>query len=287
MKLVRFGPVGRERPGLLDGTGTLRDASGATADYGPSFFADGGLERLRQLDPATLPEVEGVPRIGPCIARPHKFLAVGLNYTDHAEEAGMPIPEEPLIFQKATSSIAGPEDDIVLPKDARKLDWEVEIALVIGRGGIEIPEKEAMEHIAGFCIVNDVSDRAWQLDGPGQWTKGKSHDGFGPVGPWLVTPDDVDDPADLSLWLEVDGVRRQTGSTSRMIFSYAEVIAHLSRHMRLEPGDLVTTGTPPGVGLGHKPPVFLRAGQEMTLGIDGLGQQRQRLVDAAHAEVAA
>ena len=277
MKLVRFGPLGEEVPGLIDAQGRMRNAASVTQDYGPQFFAQGGLSRLASVDPESLPLVEESVRLGPCIARPHKFLAIGLNYTDHAEEAGLPIPDEPLAFMKATSCISGPNDAVEKPAGSEKLDWEVEIALVIGQGGVDIPEEQAAEHIAGYCIVNDITDRGWQFDGPGQWTKGKSFDGFGPVGPYLVTPDTLGDPTNLDLWLDVDGVRRQTGTTSRMIFSFAQIIAHLSSRMRLEAGDLITTGTPPGVGLGHKPPLFLSPGQTMTLGVSGLGEQTQTI----------
>jgi len=233
------------------------------------------LERLRRVDPENLPKVEGDPRIGPCVARPGKFVCVGLNYSDHAEEAGMPVPESPVLFMKATSSLSGPNDPIVIPRGATKTDWEVELAIVIGRHAKYVDEADAMDYVAGFCIVNDVSERAFQLEGTGQWVKGKSCDSFCPTGPWLVTPDEVPDPHDLSMWLEVNGRRFQDGSTRTMIFGVPSLVSYISRHMSLQPGDIVPTGTPPGVGLGQKPPVYLKAGDRMDLGIEGLGEQHQ------------
>jgi len=280
MKLLRYGPPGAEKPGLLDGAGAIRDLSGEVADIAGEALLPESLERLKGLDPAALPKVAGAPRLGPCVGAVGKFVAIGLNYADHAREAGAPIPEEPLIFTKATSCICGPNDDTVIPPGATKLDYEVELALAIGRGGVNIEEAEAAGHIAGYCIVNDVSERHYQLEGTGQWVKGKSADSFGPIGPWLVTADEVPDPQNLRLWLEVDGARRQDGSTETMIFNVFHLVSYVSRFMSLQPGDVITTGTPPGVGLGRKPPTYLKPGQTVRLGVEGLGEQVQRIVAA-------
>ncbi|MDM7458336.1 MAG: fumarylacetoacetate hydrolase family protein [Paracoccus sp. (in: a-proteobacteria)] len=288
MKLVRYGEPGREKPGILDAAGRVRDLSGRLADLQGAALTAEGLDRLRAVAPETLPQVPGMPqqdlRLGPCVTGVGKFIGVGLNYADHAAEAGLPIPEEPVLFTKWTSCIAGPDDDLVLPPGSTTTDWEVELGIVIGTGGRNIPEARALEHVAGFCVVNDISERDWQINRAGTWDKGKGYDGFGPIGPWLVTPDEIDDLNSLHLWLELDGVRRQDGSTSAMVFGPAQIVAYCSRFATLHPGDLITTGTPPGVGMGQKPPVYLRAGQVMRLGIDGLGIQTQRVLaaDAGH-----
>lgn len=282
MKLLRHGPKGREKPGLLDAGGRVRDLSAHVADLSGEVLTQAGLARLAALDPAGLPLVEGVPqqdlRLGPCVGGVGKFIAVGLNYADHAAEAGMPVPSEPVLFSKWTSCIAGPDDDLRLPPGSAATDWEVELGIVIGDGGCDIPQDSALDHVAGYCVVNDISERDWQINRGGTWDKGKGYDGFGPIGPWLVTADEIPDIAALTLWLEVDGQRRQHGSTATMVFGPAEIVAYCSRFTRLMPGDVITTGTPPGVGMGQKPPVYLRGGQVMRLGIDGLGQQTQRVL---------
>jgi ureidoglycolate lyase/2,4-diketo-3-deoxy-L-fuconate hydrolase len=280
MKLVRYGAPGAEKPGLIDDSGALRDLSAHVSDIAGAALTPQGLERLRRLPVGSLPLVRGEPRLGACVGKIGKLICVGLNYRDHAEESGMAIPTEPVLFMKATSAVCGPNDDVEIPPGAEKVDWEVELGVVIGQGGRYIPEERALEHVAGYCVVNDVSERAYQLERGGQWDKGKSCDTFGPLGPWLVTRDEVPDPQALRLWLEVDGRRCQDGSTSTMIFGVAALVSYISRFMSLQSGDVISTGTPPGVGLGHKPPVFLRAGQVMRLGIDGLGEQRQCAVPA-------
>jgi 2-keto-4-pentenoate hydratase/2-oxohepta-3-ene-1,7-dioic acid hydratase in catechol pathway len=282
MKLLRFGEPGRERPGLVDQSGSLRDLSGIVDDIAGDVLGDAGLDMLRRIDPGTLPLVGGSPRIGACVGRTGKFICVGLNYADHARETGKEPPAEPILFMKATSAICGPDDDIEIPEGSSKTDWEVELGVVIGKRAKYVREEDALEHVAGYCTVNDVSERAFQSERGGQWTKGKSHDTFGPVGPWLVTRDEVADPQALELWLEVDGIRRQNGSTRTMIFGVASLVSYISRFMTLEPGDIIATGTPPGVGLGHKPPVFLRAGQTMRLAVAGLGTQTQKTIPARH-----
>ncbi|MDM7458421.1 MAG: fumarylacetoacetate hydrolase family protein [Paracoccus sp. (in: a-proteobacteria)] len=290
MKLVRYGERGREKPGILDKAGRVRDLSGLIPDIQGAVLNAEGLDRLRAVAPETLPQVPGLPqqdlRLGPCVAGVGKFIGVGLNYADHAAEAGLPIPDEPVLFTKWTSCIAGPDDDVVLPPGSTTTDWEVELGIVIGTGGRDISEDRALAHVAGFCVVNDISERDWQINRAGTWDKGKGYDGFGPIGPWLVTPDEVDDLNNLHLWLELDGVRRQDGSTAAMVFGPAQIVAYCSRFATLHPGDLITTGTPPGVGMGQKPPVYLRPGQVMRLGIDGLGIQTQRVLaaDASHRE---
>ncbi len=278
MKLVRYGPRGQERPGLLDGANQIRDLSGVVDDIAGDVVTSAGLARLDHLDLDKLQLVEGTPRLGPCIGNVGKFICIGLNYSDHAAESGVPVPEEPVIFMKATSCINGPNDPVRIPRGSEKTDWEVELAMVIGDGGVDIPESEAINHIAGYCIVNDVSERAFQIEGTGQWVKGKSADTFGPVGPWLVTRDEVPDPQALGLWLEVDDHRYQNGNTSTMIFGVYHLVSYVSRFMSLQPGDIISTGTPPGVGLGLKPPTYLRPGQVMRLGIEGLGEQMQEVV---------
>lgn len=278
MKLLRYGPKGSEQPGLLDGEGRLRNLSGIVDDIAGPALAPEGLAKLAALDPATLPRVEGSPRLGPCVGRIGKFICIGLNYSDHAYESGLAVPAEPVIFMKATSAVCGPYDHIELPRGSKKTDWEVELGVVIGRPGKYIEEAAAFEHIAGYCVVNDVSEREFQLERSGQWSKGKGCDTFGPIGPWLVTPDEVPDPQNLELWLDVNGHRYQHGNTQTMVFGVAKLVSYLSHFMSLQSGDVISTGTPPGVGLGQKPPVYLKAGDVVTLGIHGLGEQRQAVV---------
>ncbi|MGZ7178387.1 fumarylacetoacetate hydrolase family protein [Burkholderia gladioli] len=278
MKLLRYGPRGQEKPGLLDRDGRLRDLSAICQDYTPAFFADGGIERLRGVDPQTLPLVAGEPRIGACIAQPGNFIAIGLNYVQHAIETDAPIPAEPILFNKAPSCLSGPYDPVILPKDSRKCDWEVEIAMVIGKPALYVDEAEALDHVAGYCVCNDVSEREMQLEHGGQWVKGKMFPSFGPLGPWLVTPDEAGDAQDLGLWLELNGRRVQDSSTSDMIFTLARIVSYASRHVLLQPGDVITTGTPPGVGLGMKPEQYLKPGDVMELGVAGLGVQKQTVL---------
>lgn len=276
MKLFRHGPSGQEKPGILDAGGKRRDLSGVVPDIAGAALTPEGLAAIAQVDPATLPLVADDARLGACVGAVGKLVCIGLNYADHAEEAGLDVPSEPVVFLKATSSICGPDDDVIIPRGSEKTDWEVELGIVIGRGGKYIDEANAFDHVAGYCIVNDVSERAFQIERGGTWDKGKGCDTFGPMGPWLVTADEIPDPQALDMWLDVDGVRRQTGSTRTMIFGVAHVVSYVSRFMSLQPGDVISTGTPPGVGMGHRPPVYLRPGQEMHLGIAGLGEQRQR-----------
>jgi 2-keto-4-pentenoate hydratase/2-oxohepta-3-ene-1,7-dioic acid hydratase in catechol pathway len=279
MKLVRYGPPGREKPGLIDADGVLRDLSRKLRDIDGEALSPVSLSGLRKLDTRRLPAVKGRPRLGPCIATPPKFVAIGLNYTDHAKETGAPIPEQPVVFFKAQTSIVGANDNVMIPADSTQLDYEVELGIVIGRTARHVTVKDALRYVAGYCIVNDVSERDFQLKRSGsQWSKGKGCDTFGPVGPWLVTADELKDPQNLDMWLDVNGERRQTGNTRTMIFGVAELVADVSRYMTLLPGDLITTGTPPGVALGMKPPQWLKAGDVVTLGIQGLGEQRQRIV---------
>ncbi|MCS2149981.1 fumarylacetoacetate hydrolase family protein [Scandinavium manionii] len=280
MKLLRYGNAGSERPGLLDTNGKLRDLSAHVADISGEFLQPETLEALRKLDPQSLPLVSGEPRLGACVANVGKFICIGLNYADHAAETGAEIPKEPVVFNKWTSAIVGPNDDVEIPRDSTKTDWEVELGVVIGTGGRYISEADAMSHVAGYCVINDVSEREFQIERGGTWDKGKGCDTFGPTGPWLVTADEIPDPHRLNLWLEVDGQRYQNGNTRTMIFQIPEIISYLSRFMSLQPGDIISTGTPPGVGLGQKPPVYLQAGQVMCLGIEGLGEQRQKTVQA-------
>ena len=281
MKLLRYGPVGQEKPGLLDANGQLRDLSGQVADINGDSLSDAALAQLRTIDPNSLPLVGGNPRIGPCVGRVGKFICIGLNYADHAAESGAAIPTEPVVFNKWTSAICGPNDNVEIPRGSSKTDWEVELGVVIGKSAKYISEAEALDHVAGYCVVNDVSEREWQIERGGTWDKGKGFDTFGPIGPWLVTRDEVPDPQNLAMWLDVDGKRFQNGNTKTMIFTVSQIIAYLSRCMSLQPGDVISTGTPPGVGLGIKPvPVYLKAGQTMRLGIAGLGEQEQRTVDA-------
>lgn len=278
MKLLRYGSLGREKPGVLDAQGKIRDLSEVVDDLDLQALGMQGLEKLRSIDPRLLPQVSGEPRIGCPIANVGKFVAVGLNYSDHAAESGMPIPEEPIIFMKATTCIVGPNDRIVIPKDSTKTDWEVELGIVIGAKAQYVAQNDALDYVAGYCVVNDVSERNFQLERGSQWDKGKGCDSFGPVGPWLATKDEIPDPQNLAMWLDVNGERRQTGSTRTMIFSCASLVSYISQFMTLLPGDIITTGTPPGVGLGMKPPRFLKAGDVVTLGIEGLGDQRQEAV---------
>ncbi len=278
MKLVRFGRAGREKPGLIDADGKLRDLSAIVDDIGPGQLSDKALARLSRIKPATLPLVRGKPRLGVPLNGVGKLVAIGLNYADHAAESNMPIPKEPIVFMKAITSLNGPNDDVMMPKEATKVDWEVELGVVIGTKAQYVSERQALSHVAGYCIVNDVSERAFQTERGGTWDKGKGCDTFAPVGPWLVTRDEVPNPQRLGLWLDVNGERCQTGNTKTMIFSVAKIISYVSRFMTLMPGDIIATGTPPGVGMGMKPPRFLAAGDEMHLGIDGLGEQRQNVV---------
>ncbi|HSA83178.1 MAG TPA: fumarylacetoacetate hydrolase family protein [Geminicoccaceae bacterium] len=283
MRLVRHGRSGAEKPGLLDAEGRIRDLSGHIDDITPALLADdGGLSRLAGLDPASLPRVEGEPRLGAPIAGVPNLVCIGLNYADHARETNSPIPEAPIVFMKHTGSIIGPNDQVRIPRGASKADWEVELGVVIGKRASYVDEARAMEHVVGYCIVNDVSERDYQFHGgANQWIKGKSPDTFAPIGPWLVTKDEIPDPQNLAMWLEVDGHRYQDGSTRTMIFDVAHLVSHLSRYMTLLPGDIISTGTPPGVGAGVKPnPVFLKPGNVMRLGIEGLGEQRQEVGQA-------
>jgi 2,4-didehydro-3-deoxy-L-rhamnonate hydrolase len=279
MRLLRYGPVGQEKPGALDADGVLRDLSGELPDLTPAQLSAPSLQRLRQMDLSARPAVPGRPRLGVPVAGIGKFIAVGLNYADHAAEAALPVPKEPVLFTKAISCLNGPDDDVMLPQGAMKGDWEVELGVVIGTRARYVEESQALDHVAGYCVVNDVSERAYQIERGGTWDKGKGCDTFGPVGPWLVTADEVGDPQDLKLWLELNGQRRQNGSTRTMIFGVATLISYISRFLTLEPGDLVTTGTPPGVGMGVKPePLYLKPGDVMTLGVERLGQQTQKVV---------
>ena len=282
MKLLRYGPAGAEKPGLLDSEGRVRDLSGVIGDISGSVLTPDGLKHLAGVDVNSLPKVAGNPRLGPCVGGVGKFIGIGLNFADHAAETGMALPSEPIFFMKATSCLAGPNDDVIKPKDSTKMDWEVELGFVIGKKASYVSEAEALDHIAGFCLVNDVSEREFQVGRPGgQWDKGKGCDTFGPVGPWLVTQDEIGDTNNLGMWLEVNGKRYQNGNSATMVFKPAFLVSYLSRFFTLHPGDIVTTGTPPGVGMGQKPdPIFLNVGDVMHLGIDKLGEQRQKVVAA-------
>ncbi|AVO37644.1 fumarylacetoacetate hydrolase family protein [Pukyongiella litopenaei] len=275
MKLLRYGPAGSEKPGLRHDDGTIRDLSAHVADIGGEVLTGAGQDMLRALDADSLPVVDGDPRLGPCVAGVGKIIAIGLNYADHAAEAGMEVPPEPVIFFKATSAICGPNDDVIIPRGSEKTDWEVELGVVIGKPASYVDEADAMDHVAGYCVVNDVSERAFQIERAGQWVKGKSADTFAPMGPWLVTRDEVPEPQNLKMWLDVDGHRYQDGSTATMVYGVRHLVSYLSQFMSLQPGDVISTGTPPGVGMGQSPQVYLRPGQEMRLGIEGLGEQRQ------------
>ena len=281
MKLLRWGPAGAERPGMLDGGGVARDLTGLVPDIGGAVLSDAGLAMLRALDPASLPRVPEGARLGPCVAGTGKFICIGLNYADHAAESGMQVPPEPVVFMKATSAICGPNDPIVIPRGSVKTDWEVELAVIIGTRAKHVAEADALAHVAGFALTNDLSEREFQTERAGQWTKGKSCDFFGPVGPWLVTRDAVADPQDLGMWLKVNGQTRQQGATRTMVYGVAHLVSYLSRFMTLHPGDIISSGTPPGVGMGMKPPTYLKPGDVVELGIDGLGQARQVCVAEA------
>ena len=279
MKLCRYGAPGAEKPGLIDADGRIRDLSGHVADIDGAAIGQDGLAKLAAIDPASLPLVDGTPRYGPCVAGTRQFVAIGLNYADHAAESNLPIPEEPVVFNKWVSCIQGPNDPVTIPRDSKKTDWEVELGIVIGKRASYVEEADALDHVAGYCVVNDVSERHWQTERGATWDKGKGFPTFGPIGPWLVTADEVGDPQALSMWLSVNGKRVQDGSTSTMIFGVKEIVAYLSQLMTLEPGDIITTGTPPGVGLGQKPePWYLKAGDVVELGIEKLGEQRQDFV---------
>ncbi|WP_339775779.1 fumarylacetoacetate hydrolase family protein [uncultured Thalassospira sp.] len=280
MKLLRYGPVGAEKPGLLDANGTIRDLSGVIADLDPSTISAETFDKIAAIDPATLPEVSGDPRIGACVGRPGKFICIGLNYSDHAAETGMAVPPEPVIFFKATSAVCGPYDNVEIPRGSEKSDWEVELGVIIGKEAKYVDEANAMDHVAGYCVVNDLSERAFQIERSGQWVKGKSADTFGPVGPYLVTRDEVKDPQNLPMWLTVNGHKYQNGSTQTMVYGVQFLIHYLSQFMSLQPGDIISTGTPPGVGMGQNPQVYLKAGDVMELGIEGLGSQKQTTVQA-------
>ena len=279
MKLLRYGNPGQEKPGMLDQNGIIRDLSNIVEDIAGDTLLPEGLEKLKNLDPGSLPTIEGFPRMGACVSGIGKFICIGLNYSDHAEETGAKVPPEPIIFSKATSAVCGPDDDIIIPRNSVKTDWEVELGVVIGKPAKYVEESSALDHVAGYCVINDVSEREYQIERQGQWVKGKSCDSFGPTGPWLVTPDEAGDPQNLKLWLEVDGKRYQDGSTNTMVYSVAFLIHYLSQFFTLHPGDVISTGTPPGVGLGQKPdPVFLRPGQTIQLGVEGLGIQTQKTI---------
>ena len=280
MKLLRYGESGQERPGMLDKSGLIRDLSGHINDISEETLLPINIEKLKKIDFNSLPEVSGDVRLGPCVGKIGNFICIGLNYSDHAKESNMEVPKEPVIFSKITSSICGPNDDVIIPRNAIKTDWEVELGVVIGKSAKYVDEKDALDHVAGYCVINDLSEREYQLERSGQWIKGKSCDTFGPIGPWLVTPDEVGDPQNLDLWLDVDGMRYQDGNTRTMIFGVAYLIHYLSQYFTLQPGDVISTGTPPGVGLGQKPsPIYLRSGQKMHLGIEKLGVQNQVTID--------
>jgi 2-keto-4-pentenoate hydratase/2-oxohepta-3-ene-1,7-dioic acid hydratase in catechol pathway len=278
MKLLRYGPAGSEKPGVLDSHGDIRDLSRVIPALARDSLLPETLNRLGEINPSTLPRVEGGVRLGPCVGSVGKFICIGLNYSDHAAESGMTVPAEPILFMKATSAICGPNDDVVIPRGSQKTDWEVELGVVIGKPAKYVSEQDGLSHVAGYCVVNDLSERAFQLEGTGQWVKGKSADTFGPIGPWLVTTDEVPDPQNLDLWLEVDGRTYQKSTTRHMIFSVGRLVSYISRFMSLQPGDIISTGTPPGIGMGQNPPVFLRPGNRVRLGISGLGEQEQRVV---------
>lgn len=278
MKLLRYGPRGQEKPGMMDADGVIRDLSAHVDDINGAAVSADSLAKLAALDPASLPAVDGSPRLGACVGDIGKFMCIGLNYSDHAEETGMPIPEEPVLFAKFNSAICGPDDDIIMPRTSTKLDWEVELGVVIGKEGKYISEADALDHVAGYCVINDVSERNFQLEGTGQWVKGKACDNFGPTGPWLVTKDEAGDPQNLGLWLEVNGNRYQDGTTGTMIFTVAHIVSYLSNLFTLHAGDVISTGTPPGVGAGMNPPVYLQVGDKVRLGVEGLGEQNQMVV---------
>ena len=279
MKLLRYGPKGQERPGILDSQGRIRDLGNVVPDIAGDALLPEALQRLARQEIDKLPVVQGAPRIGPCVGKVGKFVCIGLNYADHAAESNLPIPKEPIVFMKATSAIIGPNDEVEIPRKSQKTDWEVELGVVIGKPAKYVSESAAMDHVAGYCVVNDVSEREFQIERGGQWDKGKGCDTFGPIGPWLVSKDEIADPNNLAMWLEVDGKRYQNGNTRTMIFNVPFLVHYLSQFMSLQPGDVISTGTPPGVGMGQKPnPIYLKAGQVMKLGIEGLGEQTQKTV---------
>ena len=278
MKLLRYGAKGKEKPGLLDKDGRIRDLSGVIADVSGETISPKGLARLARIKPESLPLVRGNPRIGACVANPQKFIAIGLNYSDHAAESNLAVPPEPVVFTKQVSCISGPDDDVTIPPKSKKSDWEVELGVIIGTRAKNIKKKDALAHVAGYCTINDLSEREFQAERAGQWTKGKSYDTFGPIGPWLVTTDEVKDPQKLNLWLELNGQKVQNGTTATMVFGVAHIVAYLSQFFTLMPGDVITTGTPPGVGMGMKPQRFLKPGDVMRVGIEGLGVQQQKVV---------
>lgn len=281
MKLLRYGKSGFEKPGILDNEGNIRDLSSIISDVDGANISDESIQKIKEIELASLPLVNESERIGPCVGKVGKFICIGLNYADHAAEAGMPVPSEPVVFNKWTSAIVGPNDNVEIPKGSTKTDWEVELGVVIGKSGRYISEEDAMNHVAGYCVINDVSEREWQLERGGSWDKGKGFDTFGPIGPWLVTRDEITDPHNLNLWLEVDGTKYQDGNTNTLIFNIPQIISYLSKCMSLQAGDIISTGTPPGVGMGIKPaPVFLKPGQTMKLGIEGLGVQKQITIAA-------
>lgn len=281
MRLVRYGQVGAEKPGILDDQGSIRDLSSIVGDISPATVQASELERIASIDPSSLPRVEGNPRLGPCVGQIGKFVCIGLNYTDHAKETGMPIPTEPIVFMKTTSAISGPNDNIELIRGSVKTDWEVELGIVIGAHTKYVSQENALDHVAGYCVVNDISERQWQLEQGGQWIKGKSGDTYGPIGPWLVTRDEVPDPQNLDMWLEVNDKRHQDGNTRTMIFPVSQIVSYLSQCMSLQAGDIIATGTPPGVGHGMNPPVYLQSGDVVRLSVEGLGLQQQQVVDSA------
>jgi 2,4-didehydro-3-deoxy-L-rhamnonate hydrolase len=278
MKLVRFGAPGKEKPGFLGPDGKIRDLSDFVEDITGEVVTPKGLAKLRKLNPDKMISIKGKPRLGPCIANPQKFIAIGLNYSDHAAESGLQVPPEPVVFTKQVSCLSGPNDDVLLPPKSRKGDWEVELGVIIGTRAKNISKADALDHVAGYCTINDLSEREFQIERSGQWTKGKSYDSFGPVGPWLVTADEVPDPQNLQMWLDVNGKRMQNGNTKTMVYNVAHIVAYLSEFFTLMPGDIITTGTPPGVGMGMKPPQYLQPGDVIRLGIEGLGEQEQKVV---------
>jgi 2,4-didehydro-3-deoxy-L-rhamnonate hydrolase len=278
MKLVRFGQPGAEKPGIIDAGGVIRDVSAHVADWAGAALDPQSLARLKAVDMSSLPAAPSGVRLGSCVARPGHFIAVGLNFADHAAETGSPIPKEPILFDKAPNCVQGPDDDVMIPKGSTKTDWEVELAIVIGKTALYVSEEDALSHVAGYCICNDVSEREYQLERSGQWMKGKGFPTFGPLGPWLVTPDEIEDVQNLKMWLEIDGKRVQDGSSKTMIFGVKHLVSYISQFMQMDPGDVITTGTPPGVGLGMKPPRFLKAGETMKVGIEGLGVQTQKVI---------
>lgn len=281
MKLLRYGQPGKEKPGLLDKSNQIRDLSGIIPDVAGESLTPESLKRIGAIDPTSLPLVSGTPRIGACVGRVGKFICIGLNYSDHAAESGMKVPTEPVVFMKATSAVCGPDDNVIIPRNSVKTDWEVELGVVIGKEAKYVSEADALNYVAGYCVVNDLSERTFQLEGTGQWVKGKSADTFGPIGPWLVTRDEVPDPQNLSMWLKVNGHQFQNGNTKTMVFGVAHIVSYLTRFMSLQPGDVISTGTPPGVGMGQKPPKFLQPGDKIQLGVQGLGEQNQTVVAAS------